>query len=277
MSERPGGAGRLAAIFQRLQASKRRAFIPYITAGDPSPAMTVDVLEMLANAGADVIELGIPFSDPLADGPTIQAAAWRALGQGVDVEQVLAWTAEFARLKPTPVVLFTYINPILRYGPERFVQDARECGAAGLLITDLPVGEDAPLEDTLTSHDLDLVRLLAPTTPRERVGRILASARGFIYYISRTGVTGEREQMRRGLAGEVEALRRQTSLPIAVGFGISTPEQARAVAAVADGVVVGSALVRRLAEAGLDAAAELAAAMRHAIDAATSTGTSHES
>jgi tryptophan synthase alpha chain len=267
LSERSKGVSPLAATFQRLRASQRRAFIPYVTAGDPALGPTLDVLEMLVDAGADVVEMGLPFSDPLADGPTIQAAAWRALARGVDSRQVLAWTKEFTRHRSIPVVLFTYLNPILRYGPERFVDAARESGAAGLLITDLPVGEDLPLERTLSAGGVDLVRLVAPTTPPERVRRILDSAQGFVYYISRTGVTGERERLRRGLAVELEALRRQTDLPI--GFGVSTPEQARAVASLADGVVVGSALVRALAEEGLDAARELAEAIRSAIDAAT--------
>lgn len=268
MSERTAGEGPLASAFQGLRASRKRAFIPYITAGDPSSVSTVDIMRTLADAGADVLELGIPFSDPLADGPTIQAAAWRALGRGVGVEQVLAWTSEFSTRDNAPVVLFTYLNPVLRYGPERFVRDAREAGAAGLLITDLPLGEDSALESILSSSDLDLVRLVAPTTPEDRVARILEAAQGFIYYISRTGVTGERDELRQSLGRELEALRGRTALPIAVGFGISSPDQARDVASAADGVVVGSAIVRTLADEGLAAAGEFARAIRKAIDAA---------
>lgn len=258
----------MTSAFGRLRAAGRRAFIPYVTAGCPSPEETPQVLATLAEAGADFIELGIPFSDPLADGPTIQRAAWQALSRGVDVPRVLDWTEAFAGRSSVPIVLFTYLNPVLHYGPERFVREARAAGAAGLLITDLPVGEDPELEDVLGSGGLDLVRLVAPTTGRDRVLRIVESAQGFLYYISRTGVTGEREQMRQGLAEELKALRTLTDLPIAVGFGISTPEHAHLVASVADGVVVGSALVRALQERGLAGARTLAQALRQAIDEA---------
>jgi len=262
----PSGAGALTRTFAALRKAGRRAFIPYVTAGDPEPANTVEVMERLADAGADVIELGIPFSDPLADGPTIQAASWRALKRGVDVERVLGWTHEFRQRRDTPVVLFTYLNPILRYGARRFHSEAVAAGAAGLLITDLPVGEDDEVEGILGSGGLDLVRLVAPTTAEARLRSLLASARGFVYYISRTGVTGERDDTRTELATEIEGLRRHTALPIAVGFGISTPEQAASVAAVADGVIMGSALVRTLAEDGLEEAARLAHQVRGAID-----------
>ncbi len=221
---------------------------------------------MLAEEGADLVELGIPFSDPLADGPTIQAATWAALGSGIDVERVLTWTEEFSSRSELPIVLFSYLNPVLRYGPERFVRDAESSGAAGLLITDLPVGEDTELERVLGSRSIDLVRMVAPTTSEHRLGLIAAAARGFIYYIARRGVTGESKLLRRELAEEVNALRSLTDLPIAVGFGISGAEQARAVASVADGVVVGSALVRTLSQDGLDSARILARTLRNAID-----------
>ena len=225
---------------------------------------------MLSEAGADVIELGIPFSDPLADGPTIQGATWQALSHGVDVGDVLTWTSEFTRRSDTPIVLFSYLNPILSYGCQRFLSDAAECGAAGLLITDLPVGEDTGLESQLGAGALDLVRLVAPTTPPDRLRLIVDAAQGFIYYISRRGVTGESEKLRSELTQEIENLRTMTDLPIAVGFGISRAEQAREVAAIADGVVMGSALVRSLDEGGLDAARQLAAAIRSAIDESAS-------
>ena len=270
MPEPGSGRSVLTTTFERLRAGGRRAFIPYVTAGHPAPDATVEVLQMLAGEGADVIELGIPFSDPLADGPTIQRATWGALARGVDVPHVLRWTERFARRSDVPIVLFSYLNPILQYGAKRFVKDAASAGARGLLIIDLPVGADPQLEASLDLPDLDLVRLIAPTTSPERSARIAGAAQGFIYYISRKGVTGERGELRRELATEVGALRELTDLPIAVGFGISSAEQARTVAAVADGVVVGSALVRALTEGGQEAARELARTLRSGIDAAIS-------
>ena len=266
----PNGQSRnsIALTFERLQASKRRAFIPYITAGHPDPQVALDVLTMLADEGADVLELGVPFSDPIADGPTIQRATWQAIEKGVDIGRVIAWTAEFSAQRDTPIVLFSYLNPVWRYGPERFLPVARDAGAAGILITDLPVDADPELERRLSAGGLDLIRLVAPTTPRVRAVRIAEAAQGFIYYISRTGVTGERERLRQGLREDVETLRSVTDLPIAVGFGISNADQARAVAEIADGVVVGSALVRKLEEDGLSSARALAREIRTAIDAA---------
>lgn len=260
-------ASPIARTFERLGASGRPAFIPYITAGLPEPGGFADALVMLADEGADVIELGIPYSDPLADGPTIQAASWDALARGVDLETALRWTEEFGQARTTPIILFTYLNPVLRYGPDRFLADATAAGAAGLLITDLPVDADPELEAKLSGGALDLIRLVAPTTPPARARRVVEKTAGFIYYVSRTGVTGERQAMRRELAREVESLRELSQLPIAVGFGISSGDQAREVAAVADGVVVGSALVRRLQEGGIEGARALARELRSAIDA----------
>jgi len=244
------------------------ALVPYVTAGHPDSRTTVDLLSALARAGADVLELGVPFSDPLADGPTIQRSSFRSLASGTTVHSVLEDLAAFRSQAGTPVVLFTYLNPVLRYGVDRFLSDARAAGAQGLLITDLPTGADPTLEERIRASGLELVRLLAPTTPPARVPLVATSGSGFLYYISRTGVTGARETLRDGLAEEVSRLREIARLPVAVGFGISTPEQARAVSAVADGVVVGSALIQRLDEGGIHAGADFVASLRSGMDGA---------
>lgn len=257
------GAGSLERRFGELGREGRAAFVPYLTHGYPSPADTPRLLERLASAGADVIELGVPFSDPLADGPTIQAASWRALEQGVTLDATLRLLAELAADLP-PLVLFSYLNPILRMGVDRFAERAASAGAAGVLVTDLPVGADPGLEARLASAGPDLIRLVAPTTDDRRLEGIAHSASGFLYYISRTGVTGERTELADGLEEAVAALRRRVRLPVAVGFGVSRPDQARTVARAADGVVVGSALISALGrgeEAFARLAAELAAAV----------------
>jgi tryptophan synthase alpha chain len=218
----------------------------------------------MAGAGADVVELGIPFSDPLADGPTIQRASHHALRGGMSVAGTLALLRE--NHPGIPVVLFGYLNPILAYGPDRFVSDAHAAGASALLVTDLPVGSDARLEHTLSNGELDLIRLIAPTTPPERLERALEGASGFVYLISRLGVTGVRDGIAGDLADSVRRVRAATRLPIAVGFGISTPDQAAEVATVADGIVVGSALVRALEEGGVSQAVALLGTMRAALD-----------
>jgi tryptophan synthase alpha chain len=243
------------------------ALIPYVTAGHPHPRATVDLLLSLSRAGADVLELGIPFSDPLADGPTIQNSSFQSLLSGTSVASVLEELAAFRSQSPTPVVLFTYLNPVLRYGVKAFLTDAGDAGAQGLLLTDLPTGADPALEEQIRASGLDLIRLVAPTTPSARVPLIAASGSGFLYYISRTGVTGARASLRDSLTEEVGRLRAVARLPVAVGFGISTPEQAHAVAAVADGVVVGSALVQRLDEGGIDAGTDFVASLRAGMDA----------
>jgi tryptophan synthase alpha chain len=248
-------AGELSAVFAACRAEQRAALVLFTTSGHPSAAATLDVLHMLAGAGADVIELGVPFSDPLADGPVIQASSDRAIQQGVDLGWTLQTLARFREQSPTPVVLFSYLNPVLRYGVDRFVAESTSAGANGLLLTDLPLGAEPELERRLADSPLDLIRLIAPTTPASRAREIAASARGFLYYISRTGVTGEKTELTAGLEREIAGLRQITRLPIAVGFGISTPEQAASVARFADGVVVGSALVRAL-ETGSIADAE---------------------
>jgi len=227
-------------------------------------------LEALAAAGGDVLELGIPFSDPLADGPTIQRSSFASLESGTTVRSVLADLRTFRSRNETPVVLMTYLNPVLRYGVDSFLADAVEAGANGLLLTDLPTGADPGLEEKVTASPLDLIRLVAPTTTPDRVPEVAEGGTGFLYYISRTSVTGVRSELREAIADEVARVRAAVSLPVAVGFGISTPEHAGEVAAAADGVVVGSALIEVLQEGGIDSAASLLASLRSGMDAARS-------
>ncbi|HEU0015793.1 MAG TPA: tryptophan synthase subunit alpha [Longimicrobium sp.] len=255
----------LAGAFTRARREGRAALVPYVTAGHPRREHGLDVLRALAEEGADVIELGIPFSDPLADGPVIQRSTWEAIEQGVDLPWTLELLAAFRREHATPVVLFTYLNPVLHHGAGRFLADAHAAGAQGVVLTDLPVGADPALEGLFAASPLDLVRFVAPTTRPERVRRIAAAARGFLYYVSRTGVTGARVELQAGLEREIAAVRAVTDVPVAVGFGISTPEQAATVARVADGVVVGSALVETLRTGGLDAGRALVRSLAAAV------------
>ncbi len=257
---------RIARRFAERAREGQRALVLYVTAGFPDLETTVPLLEALADAGADVLELGIPFSDPMADGPTIQASSFRALQAGTTVAGVLEMLRRFRERRDTPVVLFTYLNPVVRYGAARFCRDAREAGADGLLLTDLPAGADPELERAAGDAGLDLIRLLAPTTAPDRVRRVAEGGAGFLYYISRTGVTGARAELRPELADEVSRLREAVGLPVAVGFGVSTPEQAAAVAKVADGVVVGSALVQVLDESGIEGARDFTRGLRRAMD-----------
>lgn len=255
----------IESVFAACRESGRAALVPYVTAGHPSASSTVQLLDALDAAGADVIELGVPFSDPLADGPTIQKSSFKSLEDGTTLERVLSDLATFRARSERPVVLFTYLNPLLRYGIDRFLDDAAEAGANGLLITDLPTGSDRAIEDSIIASPLDLIRLLAPTTPLERVAEVARGGSGFLYYISRTGVTGAQSELPEGLAGEVKKIRDLVDLPVAVGFGISTPEQAAVVGQSADGVVVGSALVRTLDEQGIEAGAAFVASLRAAL------------
>jgi tryptophan synthase alpha chain len=252
----------LSDAFAEAREQARGALVIYTTSGHPDPDRGLETLLALADAGADVIELGIPFSDPLADGPTIQRSSFEVIEKGVDLPWSLELLRRFRQERSTPVVIFTYLNPIMRYGVEAFLQDAAAVGAQGVLVTDLPVGSDPPLEAKLRASPLDLIRLIAPTTRPERVREIVADAGGFLYYVSRTGVTGARAELTGSLEEEVTAVRAATSLPVAVGFGISTPEQAAAVARLADGVVVGSAVVDRLARTGVEETAKFVAALR---------------
>ena len=241
----------LTQAFARARADGRAAFIPYITAGDPDLAATERLAVALAAAGADILELGVPFSDPIADGPVNQAAAARALASGTTLVGILALVARLQPRLGIPVVLFTYFNPIHAYGVARFAEHAAASGVDGVLCVDLPPEEaEGEYLDALRAHGLDAIFLLAPTSTRERVRAVARLGSGFVYYVSRTGVTGEQGELPAALAREAKALGKALKLPLAVGFGISTRPQVAAVAKVADGVVVGSALVRLIAEAG---------------------------
>ncbi|MEY2584485.1 MAG: tryptophan synthase alpha chain [Verrucomicrobiota bacterium] len=233
---------RIDLCFEALRARKEKAFIAYICAGDPDLARTLDLALALEKAGTDILELGIPFSDPLADGLVNQLAAQRALEAGATVAGVLDCIRQIRRQAQIPIVLYTYLNPIFQFGFARFHQEAAAAGVDGLLILDLPPEEDQPSDGPF--H----IRLIAPTTPPERIERICVRAAGFIYYVSREGVTGMQSSVASSVADQVAQIRRHTKLPIAVGFGISTPEQAREVARVADAIVVGSAIVKKIHE-----------------------------
>jgi len=250
------------ARFATLRAQGRRAFVAYITAGHPDPASSVALMRGLEAAGVDILEVGVPFSDPLADGPVIQRSSQVAIEQGVNLDRALDLVREAAL--GIPVVLFSYLNPIMA-GGEAALHRAREAGVAGILVTDLPVGSDRMREAWFGASRLDFVRLVAPTTPTERMAEIGRHGGGFVYLISRLGVTGEQDALASDLPDSVERLRSATVLPICIGFGISTPAQARAAADLADGVIVGSALVRA-AEESVEQALELARAIRGAMD-----------
>ena len=252
----------IPARFAALREKGRRALVVYVTAGHPDAAQSLDLLRALQDAGADVIEVGVPFSDPMADGPVIQASSQRALAQGTTFERVLTLIDE-AELK-VPTVLFSYLNPILAAGPDVLDRAAR-AGASGVLITDLPVGSDPTLEARFASGPLSFVRLVAPTTPSDRMAHIARHGSGFVYLISRLGVTGERSELPPELPETMARLRQATDLPVCVGFGISTPAHAAGVARLADGVVVGSAVVKA-AEKSVEKAAALVRDLRRAID-----------
>jgi tryptophan synthase alpha chain len=254
---------RLAPAWADLKARGRTALIPYLTAGYPSAEASLAALGA-ADAVADIIEVGVPFSDPLADGPTIQRSTFDALRQGMTLRGTLALIERAALSRP--VVVFSYLNPILRYGLERFLHDADALGVAGVLLTDLPAGSDPGVESAIQQSPLDLIRLIAPTTRPDRLAGAVAGAQGFVYLVARLGVTGATAALATGLEASIAQVRRATPLPVAVGFGISTPAQARTLAGQADGVVVGSALVEILGTSGVAAAGEFLRTLRQALD-----------
>ncbi len=253
----------IALRFDALRRARRTALVCYVTAGHPDPGASVALLQGIAEAGADVIELGVPFSDPLADGPVIQASSQQAIAHGVTFDRTLEIAAQAA--VAVPLVLFTYLNPLLAAGPDA-LDRAHAAGFHGLLVTDLPVGADPAREARFGAGPLDFVRLVAPTTPPARMAEIGTHGRGFVYLISRLGVTGEQASIDPSLPETIAALKAATTLPVCVGFGISTGAQARAVGALADGVVVGSAIVRAAGQS-VEAAVALVRELRAALDA----------
>ncbi len=253
----------LAAAFAGLRGRGRTALIPYLTAGFPDVRASQEALRA-ADEIADIVEVGVPFSDPLADGPTIQRSTFQALGQGMTLAGTLELIARCGLRRP--VVIFSYLNPILRYGCDRFLRDAGEAGIAGLLLTDLPAGSDPEVERAVRDSPLDLIRLIAPTTRPERLRAAVADAGGFVYLVARLGVTGASDALAAGLRDSVARVREATPLPIAVGFGISSPEQAAAVGRLADGVVVGSALVDTLGTGGVPALRRFLGELRAGLD-----------
>jgi tryptophan synthase alpha chain len=236
--------GRIAATFARLRASGQAGFVPFLMAGDPNLDASLELMRAAAAAGADLIELGVPFSDPMADGPVLQRSAERAIAAGTMLPGVLELVARFRAESALPVVLFGYTNPFLHYGPERFARDAARSGADGVLCVDMPPEEAAELQAPCDAHGLSMIFLLAPTSDHARIVRVCAAARGFVYYVSVTATTGAAAPDAHEVATMVQAVRAATDLPVGVGFGISSPAQAAEVARVADAVVVGSAVMR---------------------------------
>jgi tryptophan synthase alpha chain len=263
---------RIGAAFDRLRRQGRKALIPFFTAGDPDPESTVPIMHALVEGGADVIELGVPFSDPMADGPVIQRSSERALARGVTLRSVIGCVAEFRRTDAaTPVVLFGYANPVEAMGAERFADAAQAAGADGALVVDYPPEEAGQLVEVLDARALDTIFLLSPTTTDERLRQVAALGRGYLYYVSLKGVTGAASIDTADVAARIRRIRAYTRLPIGVGFGIRDARTASAVGEVADAVVIGSALVQEIENGARGQAAARAAAflapIRRALDA----------
>ena len=266
-------SGRLSECFATLKENNRKALIPYITAGDSNPTITVPLMHRMVEAGADIIELGIPFSDPMADGPTIQLACERALEHHTSLHDVVDMVTEFRQTNTTtPIVLMGYLNPVEAFGYEAFAKAAKECGIDGLLTVDLPPEESTQLVGTLKEYNIDPIFLLSPTTTEERIGKIVNAGSGYLYYVSLKGVTGSSALNVDEVSSNVAKIKAQTNLPVGVGFGIKDAESASAVAAVSDGVIVGSAIVKIIennpddADTILDQIGALLISMREAMD-----------
>ncbi|MBI4685435.1 MAG: tryptophan synthase subunit alpha [Nitrospirae bacterium] len=237
---------RIEKRFKELKAENKKAFIPYVMAGDPSPKETKKIVLVLEECGADIVELGVPFTDPLADGPTIQRAAERAIKKRVTLKRVISLVRDLRRRTEIPLILMTYYNPVFKYGDERFIGDAKEAGVDGVIIPDLPPDEAGEFIKFARKKDIATIFLLAPTSTDERIKKVAVSSRGFIYYVSMTGITGSRLLIDNSTGRSIRNIRRITDKPIAVGFGVSNPDEAKAVAKISEGVIVGSAIVKKV-------------------------------
>jgi tryptophan synthase alpha chain len=262
-------ANRLEATFTRLRAKGEKALIAYIMAGDPSLEETELYVRQLADAGADVIELGVPFSDPIADGPVIQQAAERALRSGTSLKKILAAVRSLRTKTQVPLVFMAYYNSIFRYGEAAFCRDAVAAGVDGLIVPDMPPDEAGTLRPLAEGAGLDVIFLLAPTSTAKRQASVARVSRGFIYYVSLTGITGAKLTDKADVGKKVREIRRYTKTPVAVGFGIATPDDVREIARIADGVIVGSALVKVIAEGGASSVSDRLSSFTRSLKAAT--------
>lgn len=239
---------RISDVFGKLKKEGKKAFIPYIMAGDPDLDKTLQNVLLLERCGADIIELGVPFSDPLADGPTIQRSAERALRSGVTLKKVIPFVKRIRQYTSIPIVLMTYYNPVFRYGEEAFIKDSVEAGVDGVIVPDLPVEEGKGFIKKARTYRLDTIFLIAPTSTEDRIKKIASNCRGFVYYVSITGITGARLYLDSEIKKHINLIKSYTDTPVAIGFGVSTPEEAKEVAGLADGVIIGSAIVKKLYE-----------------------------
>ncbi|MDP2277169.1 MAG: tryptophan synthase subunit alpha [Nitrospirota bacterium] len=239
---------RIEKVFKKIKAQNKKAFIPYIMAGDPSLEKTKEIVLMFEECGADIVELGVPFTDPLADGPTIQRAAERALKNGVTLKKVIALVRDLRRKTKIPLVLMTYYNPVFKYGEERFIADAKDAGVDGVIIPDLPPDEAGEFTRLAKNAAIASIFLLAPTSTEDRIRKVARASTGFIYYVSITGITGAQLLLDGSIEKSINGIRKISDKPVAVGFGVSTRDEAKAVAGVSDGVVIGSAIVKKAQE-----------------------------
>lgn len=257
-------SSRIEKTFKKLIKQGKKAFIPYIMAGDPSLDATKEIVLLFEECGADIVELGVPFSDPLADGPTIQQAAERALQNGVTLRKVIALAEDLRQVTQIPLILMTYFNPVMKYGVENFVRDAAHAGVDGVIIPDLPPDEAGDLLSLANPASLNVIFLLAPTSTDERIKKVARASRGFIYYVSITGITGGALLLDSSLHASISKIKHFSNKPVAVGFGVSTPGEAAEVAQLADGVIVGSAIIKKYRESP-DTVKHYLASLRQAI------------